>query len=88
VTFITVWILRIIDLAVLLAGVWAFFDCLRSRPEVYPAIGRGTKPLWLLLLGGSVVVAVLPLDPLGLLGIAAIVAVSVYHLDVRVRSRI
>lgn len=76
-------ILRVINLATLVAAAWAFVDCVRRRPDAFPAIGRHSKGLWLGLTGGSALVALAGFSPLGLLGIAAIVIAAVYLLDIR-----
>ena len=70
----------IITLAVLAVKVWAFVDALIRPTEAYVAADKLTKPAWLLILGLTVVSAVL----LGstLLLIVGIVAAFVYILDV------
>lgn len=78
-------ILLVIHWATLIAAVWAFVDCLRRRPDAFPAIGRQTKGIWLALTGAAVLVSFLGFSPMGMLGIAAIVVAAVYLLDVRPR---
>jgi hypothetical protein len=43
-----------------LVKVWAFIDCLRRRPDAFPAIGRASKVLWLILTGVSMLTGFLP----------------------------
>jgi hypothetical protein len=76
-------ILLAIDVATLVAAVWAFLDCLRRRDDAFPAIGRHSKALWLALTGGAALVALAGFSPVGILGIAAIVICAVYLLDIR-----
>jgi hypothetical protein len=82
---LTGWILWIINLATLAAAVWAFASCLRTRPDAFPAIGRSSKGLWLVLTGAAVLVSLAGFSPLGILGIASIVISGIYLLDIRPR---
>ncbi len=79
------WILWAINLATLIAAVWAFVSCLRTRPDAFPAIGRRSKGLWLALTGGATVVALAGFSAMSILGIAAIVISAVYLMDIRPR---
>lgn len=78
-------ILWAVHIGTLVISVWAFVDCLRRRPDAFPAIGRQSKPIWLALTGGATLVSLLGFSPMGFLGIAAIVIAAVYLLDVRPR---
>jgi hypothetical protein len=78
-------ILLAIDLATIAAAGFAFIDCLRRRPDAFPAVGRSSKNLWLALTGGSALVALAFFNPIGILGIAAIVISGIYLLDIRPR---
>lgn len=82
---LTEWILWLIRIASLVIGVWAFIDCVRRRPDAFPAIGRQTKPIWMALTGGAAAVPLIGFSPIGLLGIASIVISAVYLLDIRPR---
>ncbi len=62
---------------------FALLDALRHRSELYPVAGKRTKNLWLAILGVSLAVQVLDLDPLGFLNIIGLVAAAVYLVDVR-----
>ncbi|WP_427175005.1 DUF2516 family protein [Arthrobacter sp. 92] len=70
---------------------WAFFDCLRHRADAFEAVSKRTKTFWMALTGGAFAVGVLSLfggsggllGPLGLFGLAAVTAASVYLADVR-----
>jgi hypothetical protein len=67
--------------------VWAFIDVLR-RPEAgFPAIGRINKMFWLIVLGIAAVTGIgfWFIPPIGLIGIAGLIAALVYLFDVRPR---
>jgi hypothetical protein len=70
---------------------WALVDCARHRANAFEATGKRTKSFWLALTGGATVVGLISLfasggglfGTLGLFGLAAVVAASVYLADVR-----
>ena len=63
---------------------FAVVDAVRHPAGAYPAAGKRTKNLWLLIVGFSLAVNVLLwANPLGLLNIAGFVAAVVYLVDVR-----
>ncbi|MFB8369054.1 DUF2516 family protein [Arthrobacter sp. R4] len=80
-------------LAVVALGLelWALVDCARHRSNAFEATGKRTKTFWLALTGGATLVGVFSLlgsggglfGTLGLFGLAAVVAASVYLADVR-----
>lgn len=79
-------------LAVVALGleVWALVDCARHKATTFEATGKRTKTFWLALTGGATLVGVISLfssggifGTLGLFGLAAVVAASVYLADVR-----
>ncbi|MDD2857821.1 MAG: DUF2516 family protein [Candidatus Nanopelagicales bacterium] len=78
-------VLLVLWVLFLLVKAFAFIDCVRRPAAAFPAIGRQTKVLWLILTGVSAGAAVVVGDPLGLLGIAGLVASLVYLFDVRPR---
>lgn len=63
---------------------WALIDCALRPPRAFPAVGRQTKPAWLIFLALALVVQLL-FDPLGLLGIGSLVLAVYYLADVRSR---
>ena len=69
----------------LMLGVKAFalYDCVRQPAPAFPAVGRQTKPLWLVLVGLALLIGLLPSQTFGLLGIASVVIALVYLFDVR-----
>ena len=81
------WIYEVLDFALLIAAGWAFIDCIRRRPDAFPAVGRSSKGLWLVLTGLSAVYAVGGVlsasPPMGIIAIAAVVITAVYLLDIR-----
>jgi len=78
------WILL---LAAFVIEGWAFVDALRRPKAAFPAAGKQTKPIWLLILGVSFVIgiggAVGRLSLIGIFPIAAFVAAAIYLVDVR-----
>ncbi|MFN3867019.1 MAG: DUF2516 family protein [Demequina sp.] len=80
-----------ISVAALVAAVWAFIDALKYPDAAYVNAGKKSKVLWLVILGAAALVAFISLPrPLGggggiigLLGIAAVIAVIYYFVDVR-----
>jgi 4-amino-4-deoxy-L-arabinose transferase-like glycosyltransferase len=69
-----------LQIAVILTGVYAFVHAAMQRKDAYTAAEKLTKPVWLLILGAGVLLALV----LGVTGIAiAAVAAGVYLVDVR-----
>jgi hypothetical protein len=66
---------------------WAFFDAIRRPAAAFPAAGKQTKPLWLVILGVAFVIgiggAVNRLQLLSFIPILAFVAAAIYLVDVR-----
>ena len=82
----------VLALVALALEIWAFFDCLRHKANAFEAVSKRTKTFWLALTGGALAVGVLSLvggggggilGPLGLFGLVAVTAASVYLADVR-----
>lgn len=65
---------------------FAFFDCLRWRKEAFPAVGRQSKLLWVLLTGISLLTAFIT-SPTGIFGLAGAVIALIYLFDVRPRIK-
>ena len=65
--------------------IWAFIDCVRRPAEAFPAVGRVSKVLWLILTGAAALTGLIPGLTIGIIGIAGIVVALVYLFDVRVR---
>ena len=64
---------------------FAFIDCIRRPAQAFPAIGRKSKVLWLILTGVAAGTSLLPGSPLGLIGIAGVVIALIYLFDVRAK---
>jgi hypothetical protein len=66
---------------------WAFGDAIRRPSAAFPAAGKQTKPIWLLILGVAFVIgiggAVGYLALLSIFPIVAFVAAAIYLVDVR-----
>jgi hypothetical protein len=89
--YVETGIYLVLALVALVLEVWAFFDCLRHKANAFEAVSKRTKTFWLALTGGAALVGVISLfgsggglfGTLGLFGLAAVVAASVYLADVR-----
>lgn len=64
---------------------YAAVDCIRRPAAAFPAVGRQTKVLWLILTILAALAGVLPGLTLSIFGIAGIVIALVYLFDVRTR---
>lgn len=74
------YVLFALQVAVLVAAVYAFVHAAMQRPDAYTAAEKLTKPVWLVILGVGVLLALV----LGITGVAiAAVAAGVYLVDVR-----
>ena len=73
-------VLFVLQIAVLVTTVYSFIHAALQRPDAYTAAEKLTKPVWLVILGAAVLVALV----LGITGVAiAAVAAGVYLVDVR-----
>ena len=74
------YVLFALQIAVLVATLYAFVHAAMQRPDAYTAANKLTKPVWLVILGVGVLLALV----LGITGVAiAAVAAGVYLVDVR-----
>ncbi|CAN3126917.1 DUF2516 family protein [Mycobacterium sp. smrl_JER01] len=74
------YVLFALQIAVLVASVYAFVHAAMQRPDAFTAADKLTKPVWLVILGVGVLLALV----LGIMGVAiAAVAAGVYLVDVR-----
>ena len=86
------WFFEVLSIAALCVEVWAFVDAVRRPAPAFPAAGKQTKPLWLVILGVAAVIGLWS-STLGgpnlvsLLPIVAIVAAAIYLTDVRPKVR-
>ncbi|GAA3364981.1 DUF2516 family protein [Saccharopolyspora gregorii] len=78
------WILKVIWLAGLPLGLYAFVHALMQRADAFTAVGKLSKPAWLGITGaGLVLLAVFTSGPITIIWLAGLVGVLVYLLDVR-----
>ncbi len=74
----------VLDLGLLVLVVWALVDAVRTPAEAFVAAGKQTKPIWLGILGVSLLLVLgLRVGVLGILGLVVAVAAIVYLVDVR-----
>ena len=74
------YVLAVVQIAVLVTTVYALVHAALQRPDAYTAADKLTKPVWLVILGVGVLLALV----LGITGVAiAAVAAGVYLVDVR-----
>jgi hypothetical protein len=73
-------VLFFLQIAVLVTTLYAFVHAALQRPDAYTAAEKLTKPVWLVILGAAIVLALV----LSITGVAiAAVAAGVYLVDVR-----
>jgi len=77
--------LVVLVLWVVLLGLkgFAFVECLRAPTQAFPAVGRQSKVLWLVLTGLALLTGLLPNLTLSLFGIAGVVVALIYVFDIR-----
>ncbi len=75
-------LMSLLRLVLIGLAAWALVDAVIRSAAAYPAAGKLTKPVWLGILGLSLLIAVFTYA-LGLFGIVAAVASIVYLTDVR-----
>jgi hypothetical protein len=82
------WVLL---LAAFVIEAWAFFDALIRPSQAFPAAGKQTKPIWLIILGVAFVIgiagAIGELALISIFPIIAFVAAAIYLVDVRPKVR-
>jgi hypothetical protein len=76
-------VLLVLNWAVLAVTVYAFIHAAMQRPDAYTAADKLTKPVWLVILGVSGLLALVLGGTLG--SVIAAVAAGVYLVDVRPR---
>ena len=86
------WFFEVLAIAALCVEVWAFVDAVRRPAPAFPAAGKQTKPIWLVILGVAAVIGLWS-STLGgpnlvsLFPIIAFVAAAIYLTDVRPKVR-
>jgi len=85
------WLNFVLLVAAMIIEVWAFADALRRPAGAFPAAGKQTRPLWLIITGVALVVGVFSMaynvTLILILPIAAFVAAAIYLTDVRPKVR-
>ena len=81
------WVNWILLVAAFVMEAWAFVDALRRPTAAFPAAGKRTKPLWLIITGVSLAVglfsAAYDVSLISILPIAAFIGAAIYLTDVR-----
>ncbi|MGV0793930.1 DUF2516 family protein [Mycolicibacterium sp. XJ1819] len=76
------YVLFALQIAVIVAAVYSFVHAAMQRPDAYTAADKLTKPVWLVILGVSVLLALV--FGASIIGtVIAAVAAGVYLVDVR-----
>ena len=76
-------ILLVLWIVTLAVKAVAFVDCIRRPAAAFPAIGRQTKTLWLIITGLAAGTGVFPNFTFNLIGLAGIVVALIYLFDLR-----
>ena len=84
VDFVAAWLDLTLSVILICVKAFCFADALRYSAAHYPAAGKRTRNLWLVLLGLTLVVALIMwTSALGLLNLVGTVIALVYLFDVR-----
>lgn len=63
---------------------FALVDALRQRTDAFPAAGKRTKQIWLIVTGVAAAIGFISIfSPLNIFNLAAVVGAAVYLVDVR-----
>jgi hypothetical protein len=85
------WLNWALVVAGFIVEVWAFVDAIRRPTGAFPAAGKQTKPLWLIITGVALAVGLFSAADnfpiLGFLPILAFFAAAFYLVDVRPKVR-
>ncbi|HKR68345.1 MAG TPA: DUF2516 family protein [Streptosporangiaceae bacterium] len=85
------WLNWILLVAALVVEAWAFIDAVRRPTGAFPAAGKRTKPLWLIITGVCLVVGIFSVgynvSLISILPIAAFIGAAIYLTDVRPKVR-
>jgi hypothetical protein len=80
-----------LGVAAFVVEAWAFVDAITRPKAAFPAAGKQTKPLWLVILGVATVIglysALYGVGPTSILTVAAFIAAAIYLADVRPKVR-
>jgi hypothetical protein len=85
------WLNWILNLAALVVEAWAFIDAIRRPAGAFPAVGKQTRPIWLIILGVALVIGIFSsaynVSLLYFVPIIAFIAAAIYMTDVRPKVR-
>jgi hypothetical protein len=86
------WFFWALAVAALIIEIWAFVDAVRRPSAAFPAAGKQTKRLWLIILGVALVIGIYSATLGGggivnILPLAAFVGAAIYMTDVRPKVR-
>jgi Protein of unknown function (DUF2516) len=85
------WLNWALVVAAFVVEVWAFVDAIRRPTSAFPAAGKQTKPLWLIITGVAFAVGLFSaaenVSLLAFLPIIAFIASAIYLTDVRPKVR-
>ncbi len=85
------WLNWILLVAAFVVEVWAFVDALRRPAGAFPAAGKQTKPLWLIITGVALAIGIFSaaddVSLLSILPIVAFIGAAIYLTDVRPKVR-
>ena len=77
-------VMLVLQIAILVMSVYAFVHAALQRSDAYTAADKLTKPVWLLILGGAVMLTSILYEVFGVFAMAiAACAAGVYLVDVR-----
>ena len=83
-------VLLLLGIGSLLLTGFALFDALRRKSQLFPHVGRLTKPVWLGILAAAFLISIVSLGSpaaLGILNVIGVVAAGVYLAEVRPKLR-
>jgi predicted cobalt transporter CbtA len=87
------WLYWILAVAAFVVEAWAFIDAIRRPSPAFPAAGKLTKPLWLIITGVATAIGLYGvsfgggLGVINILPLAAFIAAAIYLTDVRPKVR-
>jgi hypothetical protein len=76
-------LLTVLSVGLLVLKVWALVDCAQRPAAAFEIHGKLTKQYWLLILGATVLLALLFPSVLGIFSLVGTVAAIVYLVDVK-----
>jgi len=89
------WFFWALAVAAAIVEIWAFVDAVRRPSSAFPAAGKQTKPLWLIITGVAGAIGLYSATETGggigvvvsILPVAAFIAAAIYLTDVRPKVR-